>query len=154
MRKAIAVAVLALAATFAWAQSTTTDTWTNVAGSGSCQTTVKPPSYYCFVSVSEASGTSTLWFFVNVQPDGTFSNGQISKSPLYNYPPSFNAVNWTGIFSNNTFSGTLSGTMPDGTPFTGDATETLGTVKRCAGRYGCHYITGPVGGNGNVTYGQ
>jgi hypothetical protein len=155
MKKLYALlATLALLVVGVSAQSTNTDTWTNVPGSGTCQTTVKAPSYYCFVSVNETSGTSTLWFYVTVQPDGTFTNGQINKSPLYNYPPSFNAVNWTGSFLNNTFTGTFSGTQPDGTPFTGDATETLGLVRRCAGRYGCHFVTGPVSGSGTATYGQ
>src|SRR5882762_3683212 len=135
------------------AQSSTTDTWTIVLSSGSCQNTVKPPSYYCSVSVVEDSGTSTLAFYVIVQRDGTFTNGQITKSPLYNYPPSFTAVNWTGTFINNTFSGTFNGVQPDGTLFQGSATETLGLVRRCAGRYGCHYETGPVSGSGTATNG-
>jgi hypothetical protein len=147
------IALLVVGTTLS-AQSTSTDTWTNVPSSGSCQPATKAPSYYCFAQVVEDNGTSTLGIYVTVQPDGTFANGHIYKSPLYNYPPSFTAVNWTGTFLNNTFSGTFSGIQPDGTPFSGYASETLGTVKRCAGRYGCHYETGLVSGYGNATYGQ
>ena len=148
------LATLALLVVGVSAQSTNTDTWTNVPSSGVCQNTVKPPSYYCSAQVSEPSGTSTLWFNVMVQPDGTFTNGHISKSDLYNNPPQFNAVNWTGTLQDGTFSGTFSGVMPDGTPFSGNASETLGMVRRCAGRYGCHYEIGPVSGSGTATYGQ
>lgn len=150
MNKLLAVAVLLLAVS-AKAQAPTTESWTNLPN-GRCQSSIRPPSYFCFVTVQDPSPdgslqASTLTIYVTLQPDGTFTNGQISKSDLYGNPPTFNATNWTGA----NLSGTFSGTNPDGSTFSGTATEVLGPVKYCAGKYGCHYATGVVSGNGSMT---
>jgi len=131
----------------------TTDNWTHI-GNGPCQPATRPPWYYCFATITEETGQSTLSLYVMVQPDGTFTDGRLIKGALYDAPPAFVATNWTGTFDGSTFAGTFSGVMPDGTPFHGYTTETLGLIKRCAGRYGCRYTLGTVAGNGTATYGQ
>src|SRR6266852_623011 len=136
--KLAALAVLALAFT-AKAQAPTTENWTNNANAR-CQSSVTYPSYYC----NGTTTTGSSWaFYITVQPDGTFSNGTFTLTN-YDGTPSFTAVNWAGA----NLSGSFSGTNPDGTLFSGNATEVLGQVRICAGRYSCHYVTGVVSGNG------
>jgi hypothetical protein len=147
---AAALAVAMLFSLAAKAQAPATTSWTIHPSSG-CVPSVKYPAYYCFAYASEdgATGTvgSTLSLYIQVNPDGSFSNGHLSMSDLYGNPPAFTSVNWTG----SNFSGSFSGTQPDGTVYSGSATVTMGTIRRCS-RWTCQYIFGPVGGNVTVTF--
>ena len=146
MKKWIAVTVLAFA-TSAKSHAPVTETWTNLPN-GQCQASVKAPSYFCSIRTDDGG---VLTIYVTLQPDGTFTNGHISKSDLYCYngicAPTFTSVNWAGA----NLSGSFSGTQPDGSTFYGNAKEVLGSVKYCAGKYGCHCQTGVVSGSGSVT---
>jgi hypothetical protein len=135
-----AAAVLAVLAVAAQAQAPTR---TFTIGKGACQTSVKAPTYFCFAPMTDAQGeTETLGIYVKLNPDGTFSNGHISASPLYNHPPSFYSTNWAG----SNFSGPFSGTNPDGSTFSGEASIVFGQVKSC-NRSGCQYQYAPVRGS-------
>ncbi len=86
------------------AQSGTTDNWQNVPNQGRCQSSIRPPSYFCSIPTDDGS---LLSIYVTLQPDGSFTNGQISKGAEYCYngqcAPSFSTNNWSGSNLSGTF---------------------------------------------------
>jgi hypothetical protein len=137
------VALLALAA-IASAQAPTTETWTISASSG-CTQTVKSPYYFCHASMKDTNGNvESLTFYIHDAGSG-FTNGQISSSDLYGTAPTFNSNNWAG----SNFSGSFSGTNPNGQFYSGNAQITMGYVKICRI---CGYGFGPVSGTVSLTF--
>ena len=133
----------------------TTGTFIN--GKGYCQS-IKAPAYYClFMPTSVLAPDSqyysdggNLSFYVVLNPDGSFTNGQVWYYTAQGLL-GFTATNWSGT----NFNGTFSGTNPDGSTFSGSATESVSTCQHWegGGRAPLQFVTQPcvTSGTGMVT---
>jgi len=120
---------------------------------GVCQSSVQPPSYYCSGYMQDVTGNTGEWSFnTTVKSDNTFNTGFLSG--YFPYGTDWillDTTNIAGTFANNTFTGSGSGTLSSGAPYTVNFSNfTLGTV-RCGGYKGtvryCKAIT-----SGTITY--
>jgi hypothetical protein len=144
----------------------------------SCQTSVVAPSYYCLGysydvdpngnPTSEYPAQDEWSIYTTVHADGTFDTGFLNLYADLDDPDAttaaqmlyFNSTSINGVSANGSFTGTFSGNLSDnvggslanGRTFTGSFSNlTLGTVRRCAGRYGCHDVPAIVSGSVSVT---
>lgn len=167
MKKLIAFAVLALAFCLpSYAQTTKTVNFT--IQPGSCQTTVVAPRYYCMGYMTspnsvDPSSTDEWSIYVDqVQSDGSFAAGFLNLYAAFDDETPVTAEDMTyftsnaisGVEANGYINGTASGTLSG--KHTGTFTASfvnfkIGTVRRCAGRYGCRTVPAIVSGSINVT---
>ena len=145
MKKALPLLFLLLSSVFAFTQTTTTFTNT---GSRGCVNPNYPGTYYCTSMQRYENGVQVgyLAFWLKLNSDGlSFQNGELWIQDMTG----------TAILSSATFAGTYDGQTFKGSfsaaNGSGKTSQTMGPVRICAGRYGCHWSTGDVGGSGSQT---
>lgn len=145
MKKALPLLFLLLSSAFAFTQTTTSFT---VTGSRGCVNPNYPTTYYCSAMPRYENGVQVgyLAFWLKLNSDGiTFQNGEVFIQDM----------GGTSLFTARNFAGTFDGTVFKGTfstaTMSGNTRQTMGPVRICAGKYGCHWRTGDVGGSGSYT---
>src|ERR1700675_4399171 len=108
-------------------------------GSRGCVNPNYPRNYYCSAMPRYENGVQVgyLAFFFVLNADGsTFQGGQLWIQD----------GSGTSILAATNFNGSFSATNGYGS-----SSQAMGPVRVCAGKYGCYYRTGDLGGSGMYT---
>jgi len=108
-------------------------------------------NWVCQAGIQSGSiEANSISFSVVLNPDGSFNNGYIS---FYDQTGQLTYVstNFAGNYGSGKFSGVFSGTMPDGTFFSGQTNQTVASrVAIVRGAKHTYYSIGS--GSGDVTF--
>jgi hypothetical protein len=143
MKKALPLLFLLLSSAFAFTQTS----FSNL-GRGSCVNPNYPTTYYCTSMPRYQNGVQVgyLAFWLKLNSDGmSFQGGELWIQDMTG-TAILSSANFAGTYDGTTFKGSFSASNGSG-----KTSQTMGPVRMCAGKYGCYWRTGDVGGSGSYT---
>jgi hypothetical protein len=143
-KKVLSLMFLLMSSAFAFTQTS----FTNHGTTGACVNPNYPTTYYCTSMPRIEGGVQVgyLAFWLKLNSDGvTFQNGSLWLQDMTG--TSFlSSTNFAGTFDGKTINGSFSASNGSGS-----TSQSIGPVYVCAGRYGCSWKTGDLGGSGTYT---